>query len=158
MREKHDSTFMATKHPLYKVWVGMKERCNSPKFKQYHNYGGRGITVCKQWEERFRNFLYWAIKRGYQKGLELDRIDNDKGYSPENCRWATHSQNNRNKTNNRYALYRGENRLLIELCEEHSIHFKTVCNRLDRAKWDIEKALTFPVLVRKKPETKKTNE
>lgn len=82
--------------PLYRVWVNMKSRCNNPNAQYYSEYGGRNITYCKEWEN-YENFSNWAKENGYQKGLELDRIDNNRNYSPENCRFTTRYISQRNK-------------------------------------------------------------
>ena len=84
------------KTKLYRCWEGMKARCYNPRRKEYKNYGGRGITVCIGWLS-FKPFEKWAIKNGYKEGLELDRINVDEGYNPNNCRFVTHSENNLNK-------------------------------------------------------------
>lgn len=82
---------------LYSIWRNMKERCYKPYAPKYPLYGGRGITVCDEWLHNFSAFRDWALSNGYQNDLTLDRIDNDEGYNPDNCRWATFSEQNRNR-------------------------------------------------------------
>jgi len=77
---------------LYNIWYNMKDRCNNKRHIRYKNYGGRGIRVCKDWLI-FENFKKWALSNGYIDGLTIDRIDNDKGYSPDNCQWITRYEN-----------------------------------------------------------------
>lgn len=73
----------------------MLDRCYNPKNIGYHNYGGRGIKVYQKWKESSKEWIQWALNNGYKKGLEIDRIDNDGDYTPENCRWVTKLENSR---------------------------------------------------------------
>lgn len=83
------------KNRLYHAWSEMRRRCNGKATNRQY-YGGKGISYCSEWED-FDVFAMWAIDNGYLDGLEIDRIDSDKDYSPENCRWVTHKQNSRNR-------------------------------------------------------------
>ena len=85
---------------LYKVWKAMKARCNNPNNKRYSSYGGRGIKVCDEWQNSFQAFYDWAIANGYREGLSIDRVNNDGNYEPTNCRWATASEQQKNKRKN----------------------------------------------------------
>jgi hypothetical protein len=92
------TTHNLTSHHLHSIWTNMKNRCRNPKMLMYYRYGGRGIKVCKEWDKSFESFYSWCIENGYEKGLQIDRIDNDGNYEPENCRWVTRSENIRNST------------------------------------------------------------
>lgn len=83
------------KHPLRAIWKSMLDRCKNDKNRFYKNYGGRGISVCALWEESLLSFYDWALANGWEKGLSIDRIDNDGNYDPRNCRWITVSENSR---------------------------------------------------------------
>ena len=92
-----------SKHPAFAVWHSMKQRCECPTHHAYKNYGGRGIKVCERWSSSFENF--WGdMGPTYKRGLTLDRIDVNKGYAPENCRWATPKEQANNTRNTVYVL------------------------------------------------------
>lgn len=94
-RQTNDATH------LRNTWNNMIQRCHNKNNSSYERYGGVGITVCEEWKNNAIKFIEWAIINGFNRSLQIDRIDNDKGYSPKNCRWVTGSQNCRNKNNNR---------------------------------------------------------
>ena len=85
-----------TKTRLYYVWWTMLQRCRNTKIEKYIDYGARGIAVCQEWND-FAVFQGWALANGYRPGVSIDRIDNDGNYTPDNCRWATRSQQMRNR-------------------------------------------------------------
>ena len=89
---------------LYNIWVGIKQRCGNTSNPAYDRYGGRGIFVCDDWYS-FENFRNWALRNGYEQGLTIDRINNDDGYYPENCRWADMIQQANNTRKNHYVTY-----------------------------------------------------
>lgn len=80
---------------IYNIWKGMKQRCYNPNHNKYPFYGGRGVDVCEKWKEDSGAFIDWAYSHGYNDNLEIDRIDSEKGYCPDNCRWITRSENAR---------------------------------------------------------------
>ena len=82
---------------IKRIWKNMKSRCGNPNATSYRIYGGRGIAVCDEWKNDFMNFYNWAIANGYSDDLSIDRIDNDKGYCPSNCRWATAKEQRANQ-------------------------------------------------------------
>ena len=125
---------------IHYVWRGVKQRCTNPKHIGYSNYGGRGITVCDEWLRDFKAFYDWAIASGYQEGLSIDRIDNAKGYSPDNCCWKTSKEQNRNKRSNNFLAINGETKTLIDWCAQCGLPYRTVCSRL-RYGWTPEEAL-----------------
>jgi hypothetical protein len=93
---KHGASKRKNTTLLYMIWLNMKQRCSNPKNKAYKYYGKQGISVYKEWLE-YIIFRDWSLKNGYKEGLSIDRIDNKKGYHPENCRWITRSENSKNK-------------------------------------------------------------
>lgn len=138
---KHNHAKKNAKTKTYHAWISMTQRCSDPKQKSYHYYGGRGIQVCKRWR-KFVNFLedMGEAPEGYQ----IDRIDNDKGYSKSNCHWTTRKQQSRNKRNSVFITHENKTQLLIEWAEELKITYQTLYKRLKRG-WSVEKTLTTPV-------------
>lgn len=99
---------------LYVIWNGMKRRCHTPSAGNWHRYGGRGISVCKEWIDSYEAFRDWAISAGYADNLQIDRINNDGNYGPENCRWVTSSVNANNRGNHHRLAAFGETKTLAE--------------------------------------------
>lgn len=98
----HGMSKRNNRHPLYVIWNGMISRCNNTKAKDYHNYGARGISVCEEWQD-VSNFIR-DMSASWKPGLQLDRIDTNGNYCPENCRWVTLRENINNRRNTVYAL------------------------------------------------------
>lgn len=125
---------------IYSVYYNMIDRCHNPNYYNYHNYGARGITVCKEWRENKKAFFEWAFANGYEIGLSLDRIDNDKGYSPENCRWATLTVQGNNKRTNRKITINGETHTISEWARIAGVLKTTLRERIQRG-WTGERLL-----------------
>lgn len=128
---------------LYIVWTGMKARCYDPNQPIYHHYGGRGITVCEAWKHSYETFRDWARENGWQEGLQLDRIDNDGGYAPTNCRFVTREVNARNRRVTVKLTAWGETKPLPEWAEDPrcAIGITLLYCRVERG-WGHERALS----------------
>jgi hypothetical protein len=129
---------------LYQVWLGMRDRCRNPRSDSYERYGARGISVCPEWDSDFVPFRDWALAHGYRKGLTIDRVDNNSGYRPCNCRWATVAEQSINKRSTRRVEYRGVLTPIATLAQAHNIPIETLYGRI-RNRWVIEDALSLPV-------------
>lgn len=129
---------------LYAIWCSMKSRCSEERGKAYKDYGGRGIKVCEEWKNSFECFRNWAMTNGYMEFLTIDRIDVNKGYFPENCRWVDVTAQNRNKRNNVKVCLNGETKCLAEWCEIFGISQSLVWHRVSRFNWSYEKAIKTP--------------
>jgi hypothetical protein len=128
---------------LYKIWAGMKRRCNDLEFERY---GKRGISVCNEWNT-YDVFRDWALNNGYDDNLTIDRIDNDKGYEPNNCRWATAKEQAYNRSSNRYLEYNGERHTIKEWSKKIGLAVTTISERLKRG-WSIKDTMTLPKAVK----------
>ena len=127
----------------YRIWSGMKSRCRNKNNKDYSNYGGRGITISNRWLNSFDNFLKDMVERK-SSTHSIDRINNNKGYSKENCKWSTSKEQLRNKRNNRLITFEGETKCMAEWVEKFSISRFALYKRL-KAGWSIKNALTKPI-------------
>lgn len=138
-----------SKERLHSIWKGIRARCNNESCSKFHRYGGRGITYCKEWED-YTVFREWALNNGYQDNLTIDRIDVNGNYEPNNCRWITIQEQERNKTNTVYMTYKGQTKPLVEWAEIYNINRTTLRHRFIDYKWDAEKCLGKPTKKRGK--------
>ncbi|HEC64967.1 MAG TPA: hypothetical protein ENI23_06730 [bacterium] len=129
--------------PLYKRWEKMKSRCLNPNTNVWHLYGGRGISVCWRW----MNFVEFAEDMGdsFENGMSLERIDNDKGYCKENCKWIPLAEQGKNKRSVKLYEYKGQKKNISEWAEKYGIKRNTLSYRLKVLGWTIEHALETPV-------------
>lgn len=142
-----NTTHGMSKERIYSIWAGMISRCENPgDSMNYMNYGGRGISVCKEWSESFMSFYTWSMEHGYAGDLSIDRIDNDGDYCPENCRWTTVKEQARNRRSNINVEYKGEVKTLKQWSEEYGVEYSTLHSRYKYLGWDFEKALLSPVV------------
>jgi hypothetical protein len=128
---------------LYQKWISMRDRCNNPKATSYKNYGARGIKVCPEWDD-YSTFRNWAMENGYKDGLTIDRIDFNKDYEPNNCRFTTMKEQNNNRRSTNFHTYKGKTQSQMKWAEEYGLSYGTFKTRLELG-WDFEKALLTPV-------------
>ncbi len=151
---KHESGEMRKKYnardrKLYFRWSNIKGRCYNPNDPAYNNYGGRGIKMCPEWEMDFFAFRDWSIENGYNELLSIDRIDNNKGYSPDNCRWTDHKTQSNNRRSNHYITINGVTKTMKQWSEEYGIAYHQVQKRIASG-WSEQDAIQKP-LRHKKP-------
>lgn len=132
------------KHPLYRVWANMIQRTEDKNNNRYYIYGARGITICKEWRKDFKVFFDWAISNNWERGLQIDRIDNDGNYEPNNCRIVTVKENMNNTSRNRIFTINGEKINLTQLANKHNMTPSRLWARLTDG-WDINDALNRPL-------------
>lgn len=129
MYERHG---YSQKDRLYRIWSAMRQRCYSPSRASYSRYGGRGITVCDEWNVSFDAFKDWAISKGYRHSLSIDRINGDGNYCPENCRWATAKQQNQNKRFAKSVEIDGVTKSVAAWGKATGINLTTLYRRYDK--------------------------
>jgi hypothetical protein len=131
--------------PEYQVWIKMRERCFSPRCKEYKHYGGRGITVCRRWQgpQGFARFIQDLGPRPFP-GASIHRLDNDGNYTPKNVVWANRATQNRNMRSNRILRYAGKSQILTDWANEVGMKPGTLGARLAKG-WSVVDALTRPV-------------
>lgn len=115
---------------LYSIWHCMKVRCYIKSCLSYHNYGGRGITICNEWKNDFMSFYNWAINNGYNDTLTIDRIDVNGNYEPSNCRWANKKEQDNNRRTSCFIEYNGIKKTVQQWAEEKGINNNTLRKRI----------------------------
>lgn len=136
---------------LYNRWAAMRARCNRKTDKNYHSYGGRGIKVCKEWDN-YSVFKKWAMENGFAPDLSIERIDVNGNYEPSNCTWITMLAQAKNRRTNYVITFNGKTQNLADWSKETGIHYYTMLNRL-RNGWSIERMLTEVAFVGKNQNT-----
>lgn len=134
---------------IYRIWHNMVDRCYKKNDKDYYKYGARGIMVCNEWKENVLSFKDWALNNGYSTDLTLDRIDNNGNYEPNNCRWITTKEQNRNTRRNILITYNNETHCLMEWSEIMNMPYATIKFRLNKG-WSIDDIFNKPILCPKK--------
>jgi len=124
--KKHGFSYTCLNHKVYQIWTSMRSRCNNPNHRFYHQYGGRGIRVCEAWAS-FEAF--WRdMGPSWREGLTLERRNNDLGYSPDNCIWASRKTQANNRSNSRFVTFAGETKTIAQWAEEKGIpRHRIVC-------------------------------
>lgn len=129
---------------LYAVWNGIKQRCSNKNNCSYHNYGGRGIEMDAEWSANYEAFYNWAIRSGYKKGMEIDRIDNNGNYCEDNCRFVSRDIQANNKRNVKLYTIDGVTKSLAQWCKQYGKDYYHVRQRVVKLGWPILDALIIP--------------
>lgn len=140
----------AKNHPDYVTWKNMKSRCYNVKNDSYHSYGGRGITVCERWIKSFITFIEDMGPKPSTQGYSLERIDNEKGYCKDNCKWATVTEQCNNTRKTIRVEYKDEVISLHELSVKTGMPHEALLQRISRYKWSVERAINTPIKHKKR--------
>lgn len=159
---------MAKNSRLNKIYINIIQRCYNPNTINYKNYGAQGVTICEEWLNKERtktvlglstkgwlSFKTWALNSGYREGLTIDRIDNSKGYTPENCRWVDYKTQANNRGTNRLITYKGKTQTMKQWSEELGMDYRVITQRITVLKWPTNKAFETSVIKKTAKECKK---
>jgi len=143
---ERSKTHNLTSHPLYYIWSGIINRCESVNNNRYERYMGRGVQVCDEWRNDFTLFYNWAIANGWEKGMEIDKDIKGNGllYSPDTCSIVTRIQNCNKRANSRFETYRAETKTVAEWGRDKNIDPFLLYQRLRRG-WSITDAIETPL-------------
>lgn len=147
VRKERTTTHGLTQSDHYGRWRHMLDRCNNPSCVAYPDYGGRGIKVCPEWHD-LKTFIA-QLPDGFFKGAEIDRIDNDGWYEPNNVRWVSRKKNTGNRRSGRFIELNGKKQSITDWASETGISHATIATRLDDLGWSVSRALTTPAMTAK---------
>ena len=133
---------------LYSIWRHMRQRCDNPKNDWYHLYGGKGITVCSEWDRNFHAFETWALSHGYRDTLSIDRIDSNQNYTPENCHWATPLEQSNNTSRTKFLTYNNITLSIRQWEKTLNLPRETVRRRVNK-NWSVIDCLFCPIITLK---------
>lgn len=143
--KKRDRSKWASYDRIYRIWYAIKYRCYYQNSTIYKKYGAKGITMCEEWKNDFQCFKQWALENGYKENLTIDRIDNSKGYSPDNCRFVDYYVQNNNRNTVHKITINNETHSISEWARIYNIPRSTIYHRLDRG-WDEVTSVTTPYI------------
>lgn len=147
MATQHGHSRIGARSSEYSIWAGIIQRCENKNSPSYKNYGGRGIKICQRWRHDFSAFFSDMGQR--PQGMTIERINNDKDYSPENCRWATRADQARNNSRNVYITHNGETKTRKDWADYYGIDDETFRHRLSVKKMSFEDAINKPIKSKK---------
>lgn len=137
------------RHPIYIAWDNMLRRCENESHPSYKLYGARGVCVCEEWHD-YKTFRTWCLANGWGKGLSIDRVDNNKGYSPDNCRWTTQKVQVLNSRTTKWVTINGKTKTRGEWLKEYDVSGQFVYDRIKKFNVSFEEAIQMPRLRPKK--------